>query len=219
MSYLRLPPHISAAFVDDRPVFLDVRRDRYFALESDAEALVATLGGSGSIELDTGQVDLLLETGLYELSDEPCPQPFVEVCEPRTRVPASAAPARFMDVLRISLLLARARCAVRFGRLERVLERRSSETTGRQGPVLHERAFELVQRFHRARQLVPIRPVCLQDSLALHDWLARHGKRSLLVLGVKLDPFEAHCWLQVQDVVLNDEPDRVSAFTPIRVVA
>jgi hypothetical protein len=35
------------------------------------------------------------------------------------------------------------------------------------------------------------------------------------VIGVKLNPFAAHCWLQVGDVVLNDLPERVAAFTPI----
>jgi hypothetical protein len=35
------------------------------------------------------------------------------------------------------------------------------------------------------------------------------------VFGVRTWPFQAHCWLQCEDLVLDDQPDRVRAFTPI----
>lgn len=218
MTFLRLLPHISVAIVDGRSIFLDVRRDRYFALESEAEIMFATLRETSAIGRGIDQPDLLLGTGLFELADEPVVLPVIRVTEPETGVPRSAAPARFKDVLRILMLLVRARYDVRFGRLEHTLSRRSGKSVGREQARPASTPFPLVKRFHQARQLIPIRPVCLHDSLALHDWLARHGVGPLLVLGVKLDPFEAHCWLQLKDVVLNDEPDRVAAFTPILVV-
>ena len=76
----------------------------------------------------------------------------------------------------------------------------------------------LVSRFQRARSFVPIKPICLQDSLALREWLARRGAGAALVLGVRLDPFAAHSWIQLGDMVLNDSADRVSAYTPILAV-
>jgi hypothetical protein len=38
------------------------------------------------------------------------------------------------------------------------------------------------------------------------------------VFGVNADPFEAHCWVQAGNVVLNDTVAWVSGFTPIMVV-
>jgi hypothetical protein len=57
--------------------------------------------------------------------------------------------------------------------------------------------------------------VCLFDSLALIHFLAQYGLYPDWVFGVSADPFEAHCWVQAGQVVLNDTVERVSAFTPI----
>ena len=45
MSYLRLHPHVSYGMVGGRPVFLDVSRDRYLALDPAAEATFARAYG------------------------------------------------------------------------------------------------------------------------------------------------------------------------------
>jgi hypothetical protein len=37
------------------------------------------------------------------------------------------------------------------------------------------------------------------------------------VFGVRTWPFHAHCWLQCDDVVLDDQADRVAAYAPILV--
>jgi len=73
-------------------------------------------------------------------------------------------------------------------------------------------------RFRHARALVPIGPTCLQDSLALRDWLGSRQASAAIVFGVKLDPFAAHCWVQSENTVLNDAPDKVREFTPVFVV-
>jgi hypothetical protein len=35
------------------------------------------------------------------------------------------------------------------------------------------------------------------------------------VFGVRTWPFHAHCWLQVEDVVLDDHHERIGAYTPL----
>lgn len=72
--------------------------------------------------------------------------------------------------------------------------------------------------FAASRSLAPFARNCLHDSLALDRWLTARGLPAMLVFGVKLDPFEAHCWLQVRDAILNDSYDHVSRFTPILAV-
>ena len=39
-----------------------------------------------------------------------------------------------------------------------------------------------------------------------------------LVLGVKLRPFEAHCWVQYGDLLVSDHLGTVEPFTPILVL-
>lgn len=76
----------------------------------------------------------------------------------------------------------------------------------------------LASRFARARRLVPLSGNCLTDSLALVRWLHEHGAGATLIFGVKLDPFAAHCWVQTNEVLLNDHVERVERFIPVRAV-
>ena len=57
--------------------------------------------------------------------------------------------------------------------------------------------------------------VCLFDSVCLLNFLARYGFFPSLVFGVIAEPFQAHCWLQEGDLVLNDTVERVTAYAPI----
>jgi hypothetical protein len=59
---------------------------------------------------------------------------------------------------------------------------------------------------------------CLFDSLALLEYLARHGIYADWVFGVQTRPFAAHCWVQHGDIVFNDTVEHVSGYTPIMVV-
>lgn len=76
----------------------------------------------------------------------------------------------------------------------------------------------LAARFIAARRMVPIAPNCLPDSLALSFFLARRDLFPEIVFGVKLDPFAAHCWVQTDQLVLNDSRDTIEGFVPVLVV-
>lgn len=56
---------------------------------------------------------------------------------------------------------------------------------------------------------------CLMKSIALYRLLLRKGITAELVIGVRLAPFSAHCWVQKDGAVLNDRFERVRLFTPI----
>jgi hypothetical protein len=49
--------------------------------------------------------------------------------------------------------------------------------------------------------------------------LVRNGIGSAVMFGVMTRPFKAHCWVQIEDVVLNDSLDHVRLFTPIKAVS
>jgi len=98
--------------------------------------------------------------------------------------------------------------------VESVRERKR-RNGGRAGRPQLERGRSLVSVFDRLRLYYPRPYLCLFDSLALTHFLARFGVFPDWVFGVNADPFEAHCWVQSGNVVLNDTVERISAFTPI----
>lgn len=72
--------------------------------------------------------------------------------------------------------------------------------------------------FYRTwRPWYPARIICLFDSLALIKFLLAIGAPAniQLVLGVRGMPFEAHCWLEHDGAVVNDEVDNCASFAEI----
>jgi hypothetical protein len=57
------------------------------------------------------------------------------------------------------------------------------------------------------------------DSLALVEFLAQWHIFPDWVFGVRVDPFEAHCWVQAVEVVLSDTLSFASRwYSPIMVL-
>lgn len=68
------------------------------------------------------------------------------------------------------------------------------------------------------RTLLPWLPVegqCLKRSALLTAFLRRRGLNASWVFGVRTWPFRAHCWVQYDGVCLNDDAERLRAYTPI----
>jgi hypothetical protein len=65
---------------------------------------------------------------------------------------------------------------------------------------------------------VPLQGECLFRAFMLLNFLHLAGHDARWIFGVRTWPFQAHCWLQAGDLVLDDAAERVSAFTPILVV-
>ncbi|MCI3135391.1 lasso peptide biosynthesis B2 protein [Phenylobacterium aquaticum] len=80
------------------------------------------------------------------------------------------------------------------------------------------RAQALANAFQVLRPWIPFQGLCLYRSFLLRDALRRRGEAAWWVFGVQTWPFEAHCWLQIGDVVLDDAAERVAAYTPILAV-
>lgn len=210
-----LKPTVYAALVDEHLVLLNVAADAYSCLpRGDLE-----LGDDGMTLAcrDPGIVGDLLAAGLAEQAPG--------VREPRRRSPAArrsalrthypppgATELRDGAVALLDLLRRyRGRSFAQI--LETVRQRPAApRANGPQDP------FELVDRFHGWVPYAPISGKCLLRSFLLLRLLHRYGHDAIWVFGVTTWPFEAHCWLQVDDVVLDDELDRVAAYTPILVL-
>lgn len=65
--------------------------------------------------------------------------------------------------------------------------------------------------------VLPVAPTCLRRSVTLLRELERLGLSGDLHLGVRTDPagIGAHAWVQVGDVVVNDDPDLVATYSTL----
>lgn len=103
--------------------------------------------------------------------------------------------------------------------VEAVRERKARCAARRQQEADPVRLRSLVTAFARLRPLFyTLRCACLLDSLTLLHFLSAEGIHPDWVFGVKTEPFDAHCWVQQGEVLLNDIPDRVRQYSPILVV-
>ena len=59
---------------------------------------------------------------------------------------------------------------------------------------------------------------CLFDSCLFFTHFIKQSVPVNWIFGVNLYPFAAHCWVEYKGLVLNDNLQRVAAFTPIYVV-
>lgn len=59
------------------------------------------------------------------------------------------------------------------------------------------------------------RDQCLFRSLALAKFLSLEGSRCDWIFGVRLDPFEAHCWIERDGVALNEYTDKAREYRAI----
>jgi hypothetical protein len=62
----------------------------------------------------------------------------------------------------------------------------------------------------------PGRARCLEQSLALYVLLRRRGVAADLKLGVQPYPFNAHAWVELNGVALNEEPETIQQFVPLK---
>ena len=198
----------------DGRIFLDLAADRYFRLPAEADQSFAALiaGPKG----DDPGVEALLAAGLLERA--PAGKPIAPTRHPlpeRSLVEEeSAARIRLGLLPEVLLHSLWAKRAVAQERLPRLLAPGQAASARRACPHRRDQA---ALAFLDARRLIPIAPNCLRDSLALRRFLDRRSIRADLVIGARLDPFGAHCWLQDGGLILNDSLASARGFTPILV--
>jgi hypothetical protein len=100
----------------------------------------------------------------------------------------------------------------------RVYGRRAAAITRGYTFDLH-RIAEFVCIFRRIRPFVfTVNGHCILHALTLVTFLSRYGEFPLWVLGVKVDPWAAHSWVQLDNFLLDTNPEKVCKFNPILAV-
>ncbi|HEU4531632.1 MAG TPA: lasso peptide biosynthesis B2 protein, partial [Steroidobacteraceae bacterium] len=240
---LALPAHVHVCADGDHVVFLDLKSDRYWALPAVSTRgfsaqvkrwSVRRADDDDAPSADAATLETLCARGLLcdeasGLCDEAsvassdggevagAPTPRRDLTMTRSAAPRSTRLASFVYAATVAALTLKARGLQHA--VARTSQRRLARSRASSVPRNDfDSAAELVASFERLRPLLfSARDACLFHSFALIEFLAQHDCYPHLLLGVRARPFAAHCWVQLDDTVLNDAVEHVSRYTPIMV--
>jgi transglutaminase superfamily protein len=220
MSAYRLPNHIHFCEIGGQRVFLDLAGDRYFCLPPQAETafglLLADASPAAPIASD---IDLLIRSGVVIAAPSGRPLAATRHVRPTQSLFERGGGGRALAIAAFAetwILVLRARRAVAGKKLPSLLASLAARRPRCEAGSAADRD-RATASFRAARRLVPIAPNCLYDSIALCRFLQRRGVAADLVIGAKLHPFGAHCWLQDGPIVLNDSLAAAREFEPVLV--
>jgi hypothetical protein len=100
----------------------------------------------------------------------------------------------------------------------RVRERNAAIDRGA-GAVSQQTLSSAISVFVKMRPFVfAAQDACLFECLVLSEFLAHTGILPNWIFAVQFEPFRAHCWLQLDSIVLNDSVENVTRFCPIMII-
>ena len=235
-----LAPHVYLCVCGRHVVLMDLRRDRYVAVQP-AHLLAGRVRGwpgSEAPAAETGPaigqagqrapavIANLLAQGMLVSGAGGRPATALELPTVRRTLLEfdfdQPPTARAADLGRFALAWMRARASlaarpicsivadVRARKARRLPRARAPDPA-------RERAL-LMTFVHLRPLFYTVRRACLLDSLTLVHFLAASGVYPQWVFGVRTAPFDAHCWVQRDEVLFNDTPDRVRQYSPILLV-
>lgn len=189
-------------------VFLDLKRDKYSAVVFPPEVANASLAD----KLAT-QHGALIEAGLFT-TDATVGQPIAEAS-----VEEIEGHIFGLDDQRAFGLTADAAEGLRIRLVEMWDLLLSSWKAADAGAAVDvEKVRCLTAIYRRLRPWWPRKYLCLYESLALVDLMARRGACPLWIFAVQAQPFGAHCWVQSGSRLLNEGSEYADQFTPIMAV-
>jgi hypothetical protein len=235
--YYFLSKHVFICSADDFVFILDLRQDKYFALDAvksrSLSAWVAgwpICGGEGATLRTQGAAlaRRLLDKGILSM----------EAASGKSATPVSLATAvtQLPDQESSRIHIVRqvlpacvfvmtwlvACVQFRCYRLERLIETITAKRCALRDEARlfdYSRAQRLLRVARRLRPfLLTSRDGCLFESFVLVKFLAVYGLYPCWVFGIRASPFGAHCWIQHDGTVLNDTVEHIKRLTPILLV-
>ena len=205
---------LSFCVVDDIVVFLDVQNDRYFALSPSLSKTLLTLRDAvaSGASLDADAVRPLVEYGVLVEHGAAESWSSSAMHLPQREWQSNGERARPALLTRAWVAIAATLIRLRTQRFAQVIEGPRALTN----PVRGHSPSRAIASFLLALRLFPRRLDCLPASLALRSYLTQLSVPCELVLGVSLKPFAAHCWIEMDGMVIGDTLERVGDYIPIR---
>jgi hypothetical protein len=229
---LYLRKHLFVRECDGSYVFLDIVRNRYFTF-SDAQSrrLAKRLGSGGderAAECDDHLMEKLIEEGVLT-RDATQGKPLASVVYSNTEFSIThsdpttewALLARDLPPFLRALFAAVRWRQLSHSKLDAVIRAVKAWKSVLPPPSPDARAhvIALTQRFHALSPFVfTAHDACFFRSLFLVRYLALRGLAADWVFAVRLCPFGAHCWVEFDHVLLNEDRDRALEYRPIMLV-
>lgn len=214
---LRLRDGVSWCLCAERAVFLDLKRDRFFCLPPDWDAAFRSWAKGG--ESGVSALEPLRSCGLLvpDGGDGQPPRPAKLIAANHDLAVDQRGKAGLGDIVTAVLAQHRASKRLRHLSLQTILASRGAPRTMSAGDAI-EVARRLAGAFSAAGLVLRTADRCLPRAIAMRDQCHRAGIAPALVFGVRLHPFAAHCWVQLDDAVLVGNLEQVRLFIPILAV-
>lgn len=213
-----LSPEVQVAVRGEDLVLLDLKSGAYACLPGAAPAMGLD-NGCPCVD-DSDLAGLLRAEGL--LADTAPARPRSSPPSLPTQDLIAAAASRLSLSLSDRLALLRGFCAVtdtyRRGDFPALIAWAQRRPPAQDAPTPSADTCRLALALRQLLPWIPFQGDCLYRSFLLRAVLRAAGQEAWWVFGVQTWPFEAHCWLQVGDTVLDDAAERVGAYTPILAV-
>jgi len=202
-----------------RAILLDLNRNRYFALSATAnDAFITVVGehGTGTISAET--LTMIMNGAapcdeMFAAHSKSIPAP---TCDRASDQIALAVAPWLIMVAWLATIFAKLAVQIVPLRILLAVFDRRADTEG--APTSHKAADRIGAAFRKIGLVVSNDNNCLPLTLAF-VWLCRlSGYRPALIIGVRINPFSAHCWSQDGATVLNDACDRVKPYQPILIL-
>lgn len=214
-------PGISFCQCKGRFIFLDLGRERYFALSAEGNhAFGRLIEGTDLPPEDERTLCGLARQGLLvKCPDGPKPVGCRMQRMPARSLAETSVRAGLTEMLWSVARLAGAKREVKRKPLRTVLDR-LARRKARQGlcEPLEDELIEIAAALRRSALVATPLDQCLPRSIAAAHMLLDRNCRSELVIGVRLQPFAAHCWLQSGPTLINETLEEARNFTPILIV-
>ncbi len=212
---LFLADSVHAVHLRDDLVFLDTRADAYFCLSGVLDIMAVSPHGEVDIA-HAETAEQLLEAGLLSDRSPRDRQPPPPYPTTSSRLTCAYGPPPFgACAAALSATWSAAR-AFRRHSFEDLLQDAPSAAASARGPSAP--LVQAVAQFEALRAWLPLQGECLMRSFHCRAFLRARGFDALWVFGVRTWPFSAHCWLQVGRTALDDDLERLTAYTPIMAV-
>ncbi len=202
-----------------RVVFLDLLEDRYSCLSQGATGAFLRLAGGDRRPDESARLRPLILRGML-IEDRSA-----KALEQPARIPPASGdlvhepypPLTVPDLVRAVTAQLCFSLLVKTRPLAKIVQRleRPNRSGGPRDPAACRRIGQIVSAFAAVSEFLPPADRCLVRALALHGLCRRHGIRPSLLFGVRMNPFRAHCWVQLGGKVLIGDFEQVRLFAPI----
>lgn len=229
MNEYLLPAHVHVCRRGDAFIFIDLKQDDYTLVNGEvATALRAWLAmdaADASMRTSDSSLRELLEGGLLTTNASAGKRlaiTQVELATEQLLDPESIPSVRvtLTDLRRFFAACVTAAIRLRWGHLENTVAAVARRKARHASHELTDmaKARELTAIFYKLRTFFPFNYLCLFDSLALIEFLARYRVFPTWIFGVKLEPWAAHCWIQQGSFAFNEGIEEAAGYTPIMAI-